>query len=63
MATKKQTFNIQAKITIETALSINADSLADAVEASKGLKFADFVELHGENWDNNSVEITGAFKT
>lgn len=62
MPTKKQVFNIQAKITLETALPINADSLADAVEASKGLKLDDFIELHGENWDSG-IEITGAFKS
>lgn len=59
--TKTQTFNIVAKMEIETAIQIQAENLADAVEASKGLKFHDFVAIEGELW-NNSMEITGAFR-
>lgn len=56
-----KTFYIIADLTICTSISIQANSLEDAVEKSKKLEIDDFVKCHG---DINEVEIkiTGAFE-
>lgn len=60
MATKpkKQTFYINARIVLDTELKVQANSLEEALAFSKDLKLEDFIDLHGENV-NNDVRITG----
>lgn len=59
MATKKvlRSFNVSAQINIWTSSLIQATSLEDAVERSKGLGVTDFITVDGEHIDSNYAVI------
>lgn len=58
MAKKMKTYTVWGKVTIDTTVSIEAESLADAVERSKELKETDFVKILGE-YNDGALRITG----
>ena len=59
---QQQTFDITARITADVTIGVNADNLADAVEATKGLKYVDFITVDGELFDVD-MEIKGVWKS
>lgn len=61
MAKKLDIFHIYAKVLIETSIEIGAETLQDALEKSKTLKIDDFVDILGENCDNE-LKITGIYE-
>ena len=62
MATKLKAFTVYAKVTIECGITIKAESFEDALERSKELKEADFVDVF-QDYNDGSLEITGVFKS
>ncbi len=54
-------FTVMAKLEIECDLTIQAESLEDALEKSKGLKPLDFYEPKGSLMDD-SLHIKGLFE-
>ena len=63
MATKKtaKTFNIQAKITLDTGINITANTLEDAMAEARTFDIHQFIDLLGDHNDS-SVTITGLFE-
>jgi hypothetical protein len=65
MAIKKaatKTFNIQGRVWAEVGIGIQADTLADAIEVSKGLKLTDFITVEGDHNDSGH-RVTGVFES
>lgn len=64
MATKKlKTFRVEARIHCELCITIEAESLEDAVIKSKELKVDDFIEAKSDDGCFNDYDhkITGIF--
>ena len=57
----KRTFQIQARLWVETTYQISAENIQDAVAASKNLKIGDLIELLGDHNDSG-LRITGVFE-
>lgn len=62
MPKKLNTFYIGARISIETTLKIEAESLEDALEKSKDLETGDFITFKGEFDDGGIDEIYSVYK-
>lgn len=60
MAKKMKTYRIMGRLRIETYLPIEALSLEDALEKSKTLTEADFVEIYGDYCDGG-LTVYGVF--
>lgn len=61
MKSKNRTFSIMAKVTLDTAIQVNATSLEEAIVKARELKTSDFIEILGDNNDSE-VKITGVFE-
>lgn len=61
MAKKLDTFHIYARVLIDTSIEIKAETLEDALIKSKELKIQDYVDILGENCDNE-MKITGVYE-
>lgn len=64
MATKKfQTYTVTGTFNkLEIGVEVKAADLASAVEASKNLKFSDFISDCGDVHDYDGPEITAIWK-
>jgi len=62
VATKSIEYQVQAKLNLLIAIPIHAASLEEAVEASKKLEEADFVDISGDYLDG-SMKITGIYQS
>lgn len=66
MATKKfqtQTYTVTGTFNkLQIGVEVKATDLASAVEASKGLKFSDFISDCGDVYDYDGPEITSIWK-
>jgi hypothetical protein len=64
MATKLQSFDIQARLILIVETSIKAEDMADAVEQSKTMKETDFVKFErGDSFCDGSIKIIGVRKS
>ena len=63
MITKRKSFNISARIFVETDIAIKASSLKEAIELSEELTFRDFVELKNpQGHIDSGCHVTGVFE-
>lgn len=63
MITKRKTFNISARVFVETDIAIKASSLKEAIELSEEMTFRDFVEMKNPTAHiDSSCHITGVFE-
>lgn len=51
----RNTFQIQARVFIDTSIEVPADKLEDALMHARTLKTTDFVEISGEHNDSRVV--------
>jgi len=61
MSKQLKDFNIMAKVTIDTTLTIRAKDLDDAVEIGKSLREVDFVDIKGDFIDGD-LKVYGAYE-
>jgi hypothetical protein len=54
----KKEFNVTARLGVVTCVTVNADSLEDALAQARAFKLEDFADLTGNYW-NESVTIRG----
>ncbi len=52
-------FMVTARIDVVTNVTVNADSLEDALAQARSLKMEAFVDLAGDYIDGDGVTITG----
>lgn len=63
MITKRKTFNISARVFVETDIAIKASSLKEAIELSEELTFRDFVELKNPSAHiDSNCHVTGVYE-
>lgn len=58
-----KTYHVYAKLSVEAAVSVKAESLADALEQAGQLSDTDFVEFKDEFVDSDGVYIQGLFES
>jgi hypothetical protein len=61
MAKKLETFHVYARVLLDTSIKIRGETLEDALQKSRELKVSDFVDILGENCDNE-LKITGVYE-
>lgn len=59
---KTKTFEVQARLNLLTTITIEAQSLEEAMAKSKTLKEGDFVNFEGEFMDGG-MRITGLYES
>ena len=64
MAVKKsnETFQVYAKITLDTAIGVSANSLEEALGIARNYTIHDFVTILGEHNDSDT-KITGVYSS
>jgi len=64
MATKKavqKKYNVNVRAWVDTTVEVVADSLEDAIEASKKVSLDDAITIHGDHNDSG-FRVTGIFE-
>jgi hypothetical protein len=61
MAKKNTSFLVYAKITVDTSLCIQAESLEDAIKKGRELTVTDFFEINGDHLDSE-LKIVGVIE-
>ena len=58
--TKLDSFNVIAKVNLDVALDIKAESLEDAIVRARQLKVEDWAECQGD-LNDSEITVTGVF--
>ena len=63
MKEKTREYQVMALITVTASIPIGAKSLSEAVEKSKELKEADFIDFNGDYVSGEDYRVTGVYES